>query len=144
MGHSRNCWNGTTSALQPEGTRISCLPIRKKSGNLFNDPRTFFSFFYNSFYFSTIIFRKLSGLNVIDFSYFRIFFFFFTLNSFLSGFLHILIFFFFSSKFLNTDSLAMCISSDDLKWMDFTFAFWFQLITTEPGSRIKASLWNLK
>ena len=30
MGHSRRCWNGTTSALQPEeitlkGTRISCV-----------------------------------------------------------------------------------------------------------------------
>ena len=47
----RSCWNGTTSALQPEeitwkGTRVSCVyyqlkvPIRKKSGNLFKDPRT--------------------------------------------------------------------------------------------------------
>ena len=30
MGHSRSCWNGTTSALQPEeitskGTRVSCV-----------------------------------------------------------------------------------------------------------------------
>ena len=50
MGPPRSCWNGTTSALQPEeitskGTRVLCLtinkmPIRKKSGNLFNDPRT--------------------------------------------------------------------------------------------------------
>ena len=49
MGPSRGCWNGTTSALQLEeitskGTRVSCVqsikvPIRKKSGNLFNDPR---------------------------------------------------------------------------------------------------------
>ena len=50
MGPSRSCWNGTTSALQPEEitskeTRVSCVyisikvPIRKKSGNLFNDPR---------------------------------------------------------------------------------------------------------
>ena len=41
IGPSRSCWNGTTSALQPEeitskGTRISCVlsikvPIRKKS-----------------------------------------------------------------------------------------------------------------
>ena len=41
MGPSRSCWNGTTSALQPEeltlkGTRVSCVlsikvPIRKKS-----------------------------------------------------------------------------------------------------------------
>ena len=48
MGPSRSCWNGTTSALQPEeitskGTRVSCVlsikvPIRKKSGNLFHDP----------------------------------------------------------------------------------------------------------
>ena len=51
MGPSRSCWNGTTSALKPEeitskGTRVSCVyyqkvPIRKKSGNLFNDPRIF-------------------------------------------------------------------------------------------------------
>ena len=50
MGPSRSCWNGTTSALQPEeitlkGTSFMCIlsikvPIRKKSGNLFNDPRT--------------------------------------------------------------------------------------------------------
>ena len=58
MGPSRSCWNGTTSALLPEeitskGTRVSCVsikrvsikrvsikvPIRKKCGNLFNDPR---------------------------------------------------------------------------------------------------------
>ena len=48
MGPSRSCWNGRTSALQPEeitskGTRVSCIlsikvPIQKKSGNLFNDP----------------------------------------------------------------------------------------------------------
>ena len=48
MGPCRICWNGTTSALQPEeitskGTRVSCvyyqkMPIRKKSENLFNDP----------------------------------------------------------------------------------------------------------
>ena len=49
MRPSKSCWNGTTRALQPEeftwkGTWVSCLlsikvPIRKKSGNLFNDPR---------------------------------------------------------------------------------------------------------
>ena len=49
MGPCRSCWNGTTSALQPEeitsmGTSFMCVPsikvpIRKKSGNLFNDPR---------------------------------------------------------------------------------------------------------
>ena len=46
MGPSRSCWHGTTSALQLEeitskGTRVSSIkvPIRKKSGNLFNDPR---------------------------------------------------------------------------------------------------------
>ena len=49
MGPSRSCWNGTTSALQLEEitlkeTRVSCVLsikvlIRKKSGNLFNDPR---------------------------------------------------------------------------------------------------------
>ena len=49
MGPSRSCLNGITSALPPEeitskGTRVSCLlsikvPIRKKSGNIFNDPR---------------------------------------------------------------------------------------------------------
>ena len=48
MGHSRSCWNGATSALQLEeitskGTCVMCIllikvPIRKKSGNLFNDP----------------------------------------------------------------------------------------------------------
>ena len=48
MGSSRSCWNGTC-ALQPEditskGTSFMCVlsikvPIRKKSGNLFNDPR---------------------------------------------------------------------------------------------------------
>ena len=51
MGPSRSCWNGTTSALQLEestskGTRVSCVLsikvlIRKKSGNLFNDPRIY-------------------------------------------------------------------------------------------------------
>ena len=49
----RICWNGRTSALQPEeitskGTRVSCVvlsmkvPIWKKSGNLFNDPRIYY------------------------------------------------------------------------------------------------------
>ena len=46
MGPSRSCWNGT-SALQPEEitskrTRVSIkVPIRKKSGNLFNDLRIY-------------------------------------------------------------------------------------------------------
>ena len=50
MGPSRSCWNGTTSTLQLEEitskeTRVSCVlsikvPIRKNSGNLFNDPRS--------------------------------------------------------------------------------------------------------
>ena len=49
MGCSRSCWNGKTSALQPEeitskGISFMCVlsikvPIRKKSGNLFNDHR---------------------------------------------------------------------------------------------------------
>ena len=49
MGPPRSCWNGTTSALQPEEmtskeNSFMCVlsikvPIRKKSGNLFNDPR---------------------------------------------------------------------------------------------------------
>ena len=49
MGPSKSCWNGTTSALQPEeitskGTIVLCVlsikvSIRKKSGKLFNDPR---------------------------------------------------------------------------------------------------------
>ena len=34
MGPSRSCWNGTTSALQPEitskGTRVSCVYYQKK------------------------------------------------------------------------------------------------------------------
>ena len=45
MGPSRSCWNGKTSALQPEEitskeTRVLSIkgPIRKKAGNLFNDP----------------------------------------------------------------------------------------------------------
>ena len=52
MGLSKSCWNGKTRALQPEeitskGTSFMCVlsikvPIRKKSGNLFNDPRTFY------------------------------------------------------------------------------------------------------
>ena len=52
MGSCRSCWNGTTSALQPEeitskGTRVLCLyyqwkcPYEKMSGNLFNDPRIY-------------------------------------------------------------------------------------------------------
>ena len=51
MGPSRSGWNGTTSALQLEeitlkGTRVLCVlsikvPIRKKSGNLFNDPHIY-------------------------------------------------------------------------------------------------------
>ena len=59
MGPSRSCWNGT-SALQPEeitskGTRVSIkAPIRKKSGDLFNDPRIWMgnvriTFLYNLF-----------------------------------------------------------------------------------------------
>ena len=46
MGPSRRCWNGTTSALQLEELTSSFMcvqsmkvPIWKKSGNLFNDPR---------------------------------------------------------------------------------------------------------
>ena len=49
MDPSRSCWNGITKALQPEeitskGTRVSWVLsikvlIRRKSGNLFNDPR---------------------------------------------------------------------------------------------------------
>ena len=48
MGPSKSCWDGTTSALQPEeitskGTRVLSIkvPIRKKSGNLLNDPRAY-------------------------------------------------------------------------------------------------------
>ena len=52
MRPSRGCWNGTTSALQPEeitskGTRVSCVyyqykcPYEKKSGNLLKVPRNF-------------------------------------------------------------------------------------------------------
>ena len=51
MGPSRGCWDGTTSALQPEdstskGTRVSCVYYQKsahtkKSGNLFNDPHIY-------------------------------------------------------------------------------------------------------
>ena len=47
MEYSRSCWNGTTSALQSEEitskvTSFMCVlsinvPIRKKSGNLFNE-----------------------------------------------------------------------------------------------------------
>ena len=50
-GPSKSCWNGTRGAMQPEditskGTRVSCVlsikvPIREKSGNLFNDPRIY-------------------------------------------------------------------------------------------------------
>ena len=51
MGPFRSCWNCTTSPLQPgeitsKQTRVSCVYlsrkvlIRKKSGNIFNDPRT--------------------------------------------------------------------------------------------------------
>ena len=52
MGPSRSCWNGRTSALQleeitsKETRSLMCVlsikvPIRKKSGNLFNNPRTY-------------------------------------------------------------------------------------------------------
>ena len=47
MVPSRSFWNGTTSALQPKEITINKrrllsikVPIRKKSVNLFNDPRT--------------------------------------------------------------------------------------------------------
>ena len=61
MWPPRSCWNGTISALQPEEissklTRVSCTinksvpsikePIRKMSGNLFNDLRTFLKYFF--------------------------------------------------------------------------------------------------
>ena len=49
MGPSRSYWNGTTSALHPEipskgNYSFMCVlsikvPIREKSGNLFNNPR---------------------------------------------------------------------------------------------------------
>ena len=47
MGPSRSCWNGTTSALQPEeitSKSFMCVLsinvlILKKSGNLYEDPR---------------------------------------------------------------------------------------------------------
>ena len=49
MGPSKSCWNGRTSALQPEEISsrelefhvctINKVPIQKMSGNLFNDPR---------------------------------------------------------------------------------------------------------
>ena len=70
-GPSRCCWNGTTSALQAEeitskGTRVSCVlsikvPLRKKSGNLSNDPRisapgTSSSFFFISLNNSLVLF----------------------------------------------------------------------------------------
>ena len=54
IGPSSSCWNSTASALQPEeitskGTRVSCVyyqykstHMKKKSGNLFNDPRIIF------------------------------------------------------------------------------------------------------
>ena len=51
IGPSRSCWNGTTSASQPEeitskGTSFMCVlsikvSIRKKSGKLFNHPRIY-------------------------------------------------------------------------------------------------------
>ena len=47
MGPSRSCWSGATSALQPGDITLKSfmcvlpikVPIRKMSGNLFNDPR---------------------------------------------------------------------------------------------------------
>ena len=46
MGPSRSCWNGTSALKLGEITSKSFMcvqsikvPIRKKSGNLFNDPR---------------------------------------------------------------------------------------------------------
>ena len=50
MRPSRSCWKGTKSASQPEeitskGARIACVHIRKKSGNLFNDPRIYTSMY---------------------------------------------------------------------------------------------------
>ena len=56
MGPSKSFWNGTTSALQPgaitskETMSFMCVlsikvPIRKMSGNLFNDPRIRYKYF---------------------------------------------------------------------------------------------------
>ena len=70
MGPSRNCWNGTTSALQPEESTskgdesFMCVqsikvPIRKKSGNLFNDPRIYDYTFLISFENSAKILSKI-------------------------------------------------------------------------------------
>ena len=48
MGPCRNCWNDTTTALQPEGLKFHVCTInksahtKKKSGNLFNDSRIYF------------------------------------------------------------------------------------------------------
>ena len=58
MGSCRSCWKGTTSALLPEeitskgDLSFICVlsikvPIRKKSGNLFNDPRKFNNHFFS-------------------------------------------------------------------------------------------------
>ena len=52
MGPFRSCWNSKTSVLQPEEITFKVdlsfmcvlsikVPIWKKSGNLFNDPRMF-------------------------------------------------------------------------------------------------------
>ena len=60
MGPSRSCLNGT-SALQPEEisskeTRVSCVPIRKKSENLFNEPCIYqFLFVHHSFIYLSLL-----------------------------------------------------------------------------------------
>ena len=48
MGPHRSCWNDITSALKLDEIRpqfhvcnLNKMPIRKKSGNLFNDPRIY-------------------------------------------------------------------------------------------------------
>ena len=58
IGPSRSCWNGTTSALQPEeitSKSFMCVlsikvAIWKKSGNLFNDPRNLYPYIYMYIY----------------------------------------------------------------------------------------------
>ena len=61
MGPSRSCWN-STSEFQPEEI-TSKVPIRKKSGNLFNDPRINKSFVGNIFKRLTLFKVFLSNTN---------------------------------------------------------------------------------
>ena len=71
MEPSRSCWNGTTSALQPEeitskGTRVSCVPIQKKVWKLIICPSYIYIYIYTHTHLHIRIYLRKTGINLIE------------------------------------------------------------------------------